>query len=65
MRGYQEMLYQYIGGSNKRFSIPVYQRNYDWQIEHCRQLYNDPLRVHNDKKSTHFFGSIVSAQDEM
>lgn len=49
-----------MSGSDKRFVIPVYQRNYDWKIENCNQLYNDLIKlIHNDRNS-HFFGSIVS-----
>ena len=32
-------LVAYMQGSNKRFVIPVYQRNYDWKIENCKQLF--------------------------
>ena len=28
-------------GSDKRFVIPVYQRNYDWKKENCSQLLSD------------------------
>lgn len=53
-------LVAYMQGSNKRFVIPVYQRNYDWKIENCKQLFDDLVKViHNGRKS-HFFGSIVS-----
>ena len=32
-------------GSKKRFIIPVYQRNYDWRTENCKQLYDDFIKV--------------------
>ena len=32
-------------GSDKRFIIPVYQRNYDWRIENCKQLFDDLIIV--------------------
>ena len=47
-------------GSNKRFVIPVYQRNYDWKTENCKQLYDDLVKVVCSRRKSHFFGSIVS-----
>ena len=47
-------------GNDKRFVIPVYQRNYDWKIENCKQLYNDLINVILNRRRSHFFGSIVS-----
>ena len=41
--------------------IPVYQRNYDWKIEQCRQLLDDLIDVMQDKHE-HFFGSVVSVE---
>lgn len=64
MTGNEEMLYQYMEGASKRFNIPVYQRNYDWNIQHCKRLFDDLVKVHKEDKNTHFFGSIVSAKDE-
>lgn len=60
MKGDGIQLYSYIEGSNNRYVIPVYQRRYDWKIENCKQLYNDLLRLTDDKEGNHFFGSIVS-----
>lgn len=42
--------------SNKRYTIPVYQRNYSWTIAQCKQLWND---LEHLKEGTHFFGSVV------
>lgn len=47
-------------GSNKRFAIPVYQRNYDWKEENCKQLYNDLVKAIKLERNSHFFGSVVS-----
>ena len=60
MKGSEAWLIQFMEGTTKRFVIPVYQRNYDWRIEHCEQLYNDLLRVSLNNRTSHFFGSIVS-----
>ena len=40
MKGSELRLIEYMEGSKKRFIIPVYQRNYDWKIENCKQLYD-------------------------
>lgn len=60
MEGSGIQLYSYMEGPNHRYIIPVYQRRYDWKIENCKQLYNDLLRLTDDKEGNHFFGSIVS-----
>lgn len=31
----------FFGEGKKRYSIPVYQRNYEWSTEQCRQLFCD------------------------
>ena len=64
MKGDAKKLLQYMEGSTKRFVIPVYQRNYDWKIENCKQLFDDLERVMKNNRKSHFFGSIVAAQDE-
>lgn len=62
MKGFEQWLIQYMG-SGAHFIIPVYQRNYDWKIEQCRQLYDDLVSVARKDLSSHFFGSIVSVSD--
>ena len=47
-------------GSDRHFIIPVYQRNYDWRLENCKQLYNDLVKIIKKDLSSHFFGSLVS-----
>jgi uncharacterized protein with ParB-like and HNH nuclease domain/predicted transport protein len=43
-----------------QFIIPIYQRNYSWTQDQCRQLWNDIVRTgENDAVSAHFIGSIV------
>lgn len=60
MKGSETKLVAYMQGSNKRFVIPVYQRNYDWKTENCKQLYDDLVTVVKAQRKSHFFGSIVS-----
>lgn len=61
MKGQDEFLTEFLDGAKKRHIVPVYQRNYDWKKENCRQLFDDLVRVAKEDKQMHFFGSIVSA----
>ena len=60
MKGNASYLMKFLDGSQKRFIIPVYQRNYDWKKENCKQLFDDLVNVIKERKESHFFGSIVS-----
>ena len=35
---------QFLAANNTTFVIPVYQRNYDWTEENCKQLWSDISR---------------------
>lgn len=50
-------------GRRTKFVIPVYQRNYDWKEENCKQLYNDLIKISKNSNKRHFFGSIVVVAD--
>ena len=41
MKGTASHLLEFLEGARKRFIIPVYQRNYDWKRENCKQLFDD------------------------
>ena len=60
MKGTSKELLKFMEGSDKRFVIPVYQRNYDWKKENCQQLLSDLIDVAKTQRPSHFFGSIVS-----
>ena len=60
MKGSETKLVAFMQGSDKRFVIPVYQRNYDWKTENCKQLFDDLKKVIKMQRKSHFFGSIVS-----
>lgn len=64
MKGSEAKLVSYMQGSDKRFVIPVYQRNYDWKTENCKQLYDDLIKVIRRGRKSHFFGSIVSVHND-
>lgn len=61
MKGEAQPLIKFFDGSDKRFIIPLYQRNYDWKEENCEQLFQDLMKLHNSDRKSHFFGSIVSS----
>lgn len=63
MKGSECRLTEYMEGSKKRFIIPVYQRNYDWKMENCKQLYDDLVKVIKNDRRSHFFGSLVSVYE--
>ena len=60
MKGSEQRLVEYMDGAKKRFVIPVYQRNYDWKMENCKQLFDDLVKIIRSGRKSHFFGSIVS-----
>ncbi len=47
-----------IGGIDKAFIIPPFQRNYEWGIEQCEELFNDIVTSLKTKK-THYLGNVV------
>jgi uncharacterized protein with ParB-like and HNH nuclease domain len=59
MKAKEKKFLHFLEGSDKHFVIPVYQRNYDWKKEQCKQLFDDLLDIGNSNR-THFLGSIVS-----
>lgn len=61
MKGDAQPLIKFFDGSDKRFIIPLYQRNYDWKEENCEQLFEDLVKLHKSNRKSHFFGSIVSS----
>lgn len=61
MKGDAQPLIKFFDGSDKRFIIPLYQRNYDWKEDNCEQLFQDLIKLHESDRKSHFFGSIVSS----
>ena len=55
MKGDAQPLIKFFDGSDKRFIIPLYQRNYDWKEENCEQLFQDLMKLHNSDRKSHFF----------
>lgn len=56
-------IYSILNG-NKQFLIPVYQRYYSWDVEQCRRLWNDIVKMQKEEKHGHFVGSIVNIAEQ-
>ena len=48
-----------LSAQSLRYIVPVYQRKYSWDEEHCLQLWEDILAVGKSDGISHFTGSIV------
>lgn len=58
MRAQEKTVLNIIGGLDKVFIIPPFQRNYDWNFEQCDELFEDIINSYKTKKS-HYLGNIV------
>lgn len=59
MKASENQILRFMGGPDKNFIIPVYQRPYSWKKENCVQLIKDLTDVYQRGYKSHFFGSIV------
>jgi uncharacterized protein with ParB-like and HNH nuclease domain len=57
-------LMKFLSQNNVCFEIPVYQRNYDWAEEHCKQLLEDITTCVESDLTSYFIGSIVHIQEK-
>ncbi|GAA0783124.1 DUF262 domain-containing protein [Hathewaya limosa] len=64
MKANEKYMIRFLESSDTNFVIPVYQRNYDWQKEQCKQLYDDLVNMIKNNYRTHFFGTIVSIYND-
>lgn len=56
----QDLQFTQLLQGAKQFIIPIFQRTYSWEINHCEQLWNDIVRVgSNPDLDSHFIGSAV------
>ena len=63
MKASETNLLKFLEGT-KQFQVPIFQRQYSWKEEDCKQLWDDVLRVgKNEDLPSHFLGSIVSIGD--
>ncbi|MFD1016888.1 DUF4268 domain-containing protein [Winogradskyella rapida] len=59
MKANELPIINFLQSPNVQFVIPVYQRNYDWANNECKELLNDIIAVETADRGTHFIGSIV------
>lgn len=64
MKANEKYLIRFLESSDTNFVIPVYQRNYDWKKEHCKQLFDDLVNMVKYSYKSHFFGTIVSIYND-
>lgn len=59
MKGTTNPILNAFDGNHKTLFIPVYQRNYDWQIKQCERLFQDLEEIIANDRPKHFFGAVV------
>lgn len=59
MKGTTNPILNAFDGNHKTLFIPVYQRNYDWQIKQCERLFQDLEDIIVENRPKHFFGAVV------
>lgn len=60
MKATEKRFKNFLDLNKTAFVIPVYQRNYSWEKEHCMKLLSDIFDIGNDdQQKEHFIGSIV------
>lgn len=47
-----------VGGGNKVFEIPLFQRNYSWGREDCEQIFNDIINSYKNNKM-YYIGNFM------
>ncbi len=66
MKANETKVDKFLATNETTFAIPVYQRNYDWTLFQCKQLFHDIIETgKNDKTNAHFIGSIVYVHDDV
>ncbi|MFT3740535.1 MAG: DUF262 domain-containing protein [Breznakibacter sp.] len=66
MKANETKVDKFLATNETTFAIPVYQRNYDWNLVQCRQLLFDIIETgKNEKVNAHFIGSIVYVHDDV
>ena len=58
MNAFKSNIFEYMNGT-RQYSIPIYQRVYSWEVEHCQRLWSDIVSIQRDSREGHFVGSIV------
>ncbi|MEN9612501.1 MAG: hypothetical protein RLZZ628_3315 [Bacteroidota bacterium] len=66
MKANEGRVEQFLSTYNTVFTIPVYQRNYEWTNAQCKQLFTDIEKIGQDEtRHAHFIGSVVYVHDDI
>jgi len=66
MKANETKVDKFLATNETTFAIPVYQRNYDWTLTQCKQLFHDIIETgKNANINAHFIGSIVYVHDDV
>ena len=57
MQAHNNTIEEFLGAPKTVFVVPVYQRNYDWQNDNCKLLFNDIVGIVQSGRE-HFLGTI-------
>ena len=60
---FKYLLSDFMQRRNHGFVIPVYQRNYDWKVEHCQRLFKDVMNIHEKDLNEYFMGIFITVSD--
>lgn len=64
MKATESRIEDFLQTAKTKFIIPIYQREYRWEIAHCQQLLDDIVEVAElESEDAHFIGSIVYVAD--
>jgi uncharacterized protein with ParB-like and HNH nuclease domain len=58
VRGGEKTILEFIGGLDKAFIIPPFQRNYEWSEANCKELFFDII-TSCDSGNPHYLGNII------
>ena len=58
MKASETSVLNFIGGLDKVFIIPPFQRNYEWSNKQCEELFSDIENAFK-KQKTHYLGNVV------
>ena len=58
MKASETSILSFVGGLDKVFIIPPFQRNYEWTKKQCEDLFHD-IEIAFSKGKTHYLGNIV------
>lgn len=60
----KDNIHRYLSGGTCQYVIPLYQRSYSWETEHCARLWNDIVTIITRPLDGHFVGSIVRITED-